>query len=333
MSIFQNYTAKNGTCFVYSCSQGKDGFGIMDAIINTVSTIFKERYGAQLKIEKKNGGVENKPDFLGRWHSPFVYSRTLRQVSFPIFNSKRELQAIAVASPVENTDAIVFDEMAQFLQLTIAEHIDLTEKKSMSERTQWALESVHDESRNIIQLKTKKIEPEKNIQYKKIEAKKQPDLRPLWISGKNENFNAHIAFSIHDWAANWAFINAAEIPDLIWQDPHAWQNFPQVTIFVPNITSLSEGKLKTLETNLKSLRQLKGPKPLIIISSPLEVSEKLERIKRLFKHYRSNEKVTARVQAHFLLYHHKEETPWVHQCEVTNSLYFLPFSSGPKNFH
>ena len=28
----------------------------MDAIINTVSTIFKERYGAQLKIEKKNGG-------------------------------------------------------------------------------------------------------------------------------------------------------------------------------------------------------------------------------------------------------------------------------------
>ena len=238
-----------------------------------------------------------------------------------------------MASPVENTDAIVFDEMAQFLQLTIAEHIDLSEKALISEGQQWALESVHDDSQKIVQLKTKKVNHEAQIEYKKPEVKKAPDLRPIWISGKNENFNAHIAFSIHDWVANWAFINAAEIPDLVWHDPHSWQNFPQVTIFVPNITSLSEKKLETLERNMRMLRKMEGPKPLIIISSPLEVSERLEGLKNQFKHYKSNEKVTARVQAHFLLYHHKEETPWVHQCDLTNSLYFLPFSTGPKNVH
>ncbi len=303
----------------------------MEAIINTVSTIFKERYGAHLKIERK----QKRQNQFGQpqWQSHFVYSRTLRQVSFPIFNSKKELQAVATASPVDNKDAIIFDEMAQFLQLTISEHIELSDKVEQQIETEQAMERAHVDPSKIVQLRTRKKDNMPQFQYKKPEIKRKADLRPIWISGSNETFNAHIAFSIHDWVANWAFINAKEIPDLVWQDPHSWQNFPQVTIFVPDVVSLSENKLQTLKDNLVRLRKLDGPKPLIIVTSPKQISPELEILQSEFRHYQANENVTARVQAHFLLYHHQDDKPWTHHCETTKSLYFLPFSPGPKNFH
>jgi len=305
----------------------------MDKIINTVSTIFKERYGAQLKIERKTRGPEQKPYFLSHWQSPFVYSQTLRQVSFPIFNSKRELQAIATVSPVENQDAVIFDEMSQFLQLTIAEHMELSELANHQIQTEIAVEKAHADTRKIINLKTRKKDLQTHFEYKTPTVKEHVDLRPIWISGNSANLNAHIAFSIHDWIANWIFINAKEIPDLVWQDPNSWKNFPQVTIFVPNITSLSENKIKRLKENLIQLKKVEKHKPLIIVTSPVEVSPELEAFKSQFKYYKANDKSTARLQAHFLLFHHQEETPWVHQCKESKSLYFLPFSPRPKNTH
>lgn len=305
----------------------------MKEIISTVSTIFKERYGTQLKIERSFNIPRAQSAFAQRWHSPFVYSRTLRQVSFPIFNSKRELKAIATASPVENQDAIIFEEMSQFLQLTIAEHMDLTERREIQVNTQVAIEQAHVDRRKVVQLQTRKEPLRPHFTFKKTEPKKAPDLRPLWISGDNENFNAHIAFSIHDWAANWAFINAKEIPDLVWEDPHSWQNFPQVTLFVPNIVTLSANKIEILQKNLERLKQNKGPAPLVIITSPIKISPELEKLKKQFKHYQANDKVSARVQAHFLLYHHQNKSPWVHEDVDGKGVYFLPFSPTPTRYH
>lgn len=305
----------------------------MEAIINTVSTIFKERYGAELKIERNSGGQHKKPYFLSHWQSHFVYSRTLRQVTFPIFNSKRELQAIATASPVDNQDAIIFDEMAQFLQLTVAEHIELSGIIEQQIQTEMAIESAHVDHSKVVQLKTRKPNNVTHFEYKKQKPSKEADLRPIWISGDSGDFNSQIAFSIHDWVSNWAFLNAKEIPDLVWQDPNSWQTFPQVTIFVPNVSTLSENKIERLKDNLKHIKAMKEKQPLIIVTSPMEVSSELESLKSQFKHYNATDKITARMQAHFLLYHHKENSPWIHQNEDSKSLFFLPFSPGPKSFH
>jgi hypothetical protein len=305
----------------------------MDAIINTVSTIFKERYGAKLKVETEFDKRKGKPHFISQWKSAFVYSRTLRQVSFPIFNSKRELQAIVTASPVDNQDAIVFDEMAQFIHLTIAEHIEVREKHDLQRRAEEAFAQTHLGAEKVVQLKTRKQPLPQTFEYKKIKPKREADTAPIWISGDNEDFNAHIAFSIHDWISNWAFINAREIPDLVWQDPHAWQNFPQVTLFVPDISTLSQSKIETLKKNLEQLKYVQGQKPLIIVTSPKEISPELEVLKDQFKHYKANDKVNARVQAHFLLYHQKNDSSWAHHCAETNGIYFLPFSPGSKDYH
>lgn len=307
---------------------------IMEKIINTVSTIFKERYGTKLKIEKAQSIKRNQPVFLSHWQSPFVYSRTLRQVSFPIFNSKKELQAIATASPVENKDAIVFDEMAQFLQLTIAEHIEITNIHELQVEREKAFEKINSDSSKVIELKTKKKDTNTlTYEFKKPKITQPADLSPIWISGQNQDFNAHIAFSIHDWVSNWAFINAKEIPDLIWQDPNSWQNFSQVTIFIPNIETLSAENIAKLKENLQHLKRMQENKPLIVVSSASELSPELENLKSNFKHYKANKNISARVQAHFLLYHYKEDKPWTHQCDKTDSVYFLPFSNGPKQIH
>lgn len=305
----------------------------MERILSTVSTIFKERYGAHLKIERKSGNKDHKPQFKSHWQNAFVYSRTLRQVSFPIFNSKRQLQAIATASPVENQDAIIFDEMAQFLQLTIAEHIELTEVEEIQRQAELAFEKAHSESSKIVELKTRSQKTPQTIEFKKPNLNFEFDFQPLWISGTNHNFNSHIAFSVHDWVANWAFINAKEIPDLVWEDPHAWQSFPQVTLFIPEIEKLNKKQIATLEFNLKNIRKLKQQKPLVIVTSNSEVSAELEELKKYFKFYKSNTNVTARVQAHFLLFHHKDHAKWLHECEKSKSLYFLPFSPGPTQLH
>ncbi len=305
----------------------------MDKIIKTVSNMFMARYGTQLKIETTLPEKKAQPLFLSHWRNSFVYSRTLRQVSFPIFNSKRELQAIAVASPVENKDAIVFDEMAQFLQLTIAEHIELTQQKELQMATEAALLKAHlDDKSNIISLKTKKV-MSPPIEWKKRKPPREYDQQPIWLNGAKDSFNSHLAFSIHDWIPNWAFINAKEIPDLIWKDPNNWQNFPQVTIYIPKIETLSLDNLETLKKNLMELRKLKDKKPLIIVSSSGKLTPEVESLQKLFKYYEVKDNISAQVQAHFLLYRHRDVKLWNYQSSKSESVYFLPFSNQSKEIH
>jgi hypothetical protein len=138
---------------------------------------------------------------------------------------------------------------------------------------------------------------------------------------------------VHDFIGNWAFINAKETPDLIWEDPHSWQNFPQVTLFIPTLHELSTEQFATLRDNLSKITKMKDKRPLIIVTSPHEISPELIKLRAGFKHYKANDRVSARVQAHFLLYHHKQESPFTHECDETKSLYFLPFSPGSGLLH
>ena len=88
-----------------------------------------------------------------------------------------------------------------------------------------------------------------------------------------------------------------------------------------------------LSGNVEGLRKLQGQKPLIVISGPTELNLDLESLRDQFKHYKANEKASPRVQAHFLLYHHKQETQFVHECDKTKGVFFLPFSPGSKQWH
>ena len=302
-------------------------------MINTVSTIFKERYGTKLKIQWTQDLKGKSPTFMSHWKNSFVYSRTLRQVSFPLFNGKNKLQAIAVASPVDNQDAIIFNEMADFLQLTVAEHIKLTKNNQNLIETEQLIHRSHKLEPNVIEFKNRKKDAITHIEFKKTPAPKKPEFTPIWISGDNSSISSHIAFSVHDWVSNWAFINAKEIPDLIWQDTNHWKNFPQITIFIPKIDKLDNEKLEILKRNLTLLNKKSKNKPLIIVTSSNEVSDELEELKHLFKHYSSNENVAPRAQAHFLLFHYNDTKPWTHYCKDSGKLFFLPFSQSPENIH
>ena len=300
----------------------------MDKIFTTVSTIFRERYGAKLFIENR------KPHFNSRWQSAFVYSRTRKQVSFPIFNSRNELQAVATASPVDNQDAVIFDEMAQFLQLTIAEHFELTTELDQKIQTEMAIEKAHADNSKVIPLITKKKSDKDNtFTFKKRSNTRKPDLRPLWLTGDNKNLNSLIAYSVHEWTENWAFINANEIPDLIWEDESAWTHFSQITIFIPDVTNLDKDKVEKLMINIDQLKKIKGLKPLIVVSSSTEIPEDFMELRKHFNTYKVNEKNSAQVQAHFLLFHQKRQLDGVYQSEHSKDLFFLPFSPTPDKLH
>jgi hypothetical protein len=307
----------------------------MDRLVATVSRIFKERYGTQLVIKTKMQTQQNTPVpiFRSHWPSAFVYSRTLRQVSFPIFNSKKELQALAIAHPVENKDAIIFDEMAQFLQLTIAEHMELSEEHLLSQETELAIRRSSRDYDNIIELKTKK-RVSSHFEYKKTYPKREANLDPIWISDCSIENASQIAFSVHDWVNHWAFINAKEIPDLIWSDQTGWKNLSQVTIFVPDIHLLDTAQLETLKKNLSIISLTSQIKPLLIVSSQGSMSDELKAIKdSFFRAYETKPHVTPRIQAHFLLFHQQPETSWAYDCPSTNQVYYLPFSHRPETVH
>lgn len=307
----------------------------MDRIFTTIARLFLARYGTQLHIKTQLDDVKNRPLFLSHWKNAFVYSCTHKQVTFPIFNSKKELLAIAIASPVENKDAVAFDEMSQFLQLTVGEHLELSQKKIIQQEQESWIQRNHDDTHKVISLKTRR-EWHPNIQWKK-DTKKASQIshpkEPLWLDGNNENFNSHLAFSIHDMLSNWAFINAREIPDLIWKDPNHWESFPQVTLFIPQVSSLSAEKLSILKTNLIKLKSFDQQKPLIILSNTGPLTESAEQIKLLCQFYHVKQKLNASVQAHYLLSNYRGQKPWMVQENSTQQVYFLPFNKAPRQIH
>ena len=306
----------------------------MNNILNTVTRIFEQRYGARLTITYKQGSVEPTPHFNNRWPSAFVYSASKKQVTFPLFNSKKELQAVASAGPVNNQDAVIFEEMSQFLQLTLAEHFELTTQLDDQLHRETVLERFHQNkpSTNIVELKTRKpAEPE--IQYRSDNKIHHPDTSPIWISGDDINLTTHIAFCAHDFTKNWAFVNAKEIPDLVWEDKEGWSHFADITLFIPNIDTLDDEKRQRLLTNLKVLKQRDGAKPFVIVTSTNKNHKNLNSLKKHFRLYQANTTNSAKVQAQFLLAHLKKKPNSIHFCKNTKESFFLPMSPTPTNLH
>ncbi|MCB0377954.1 MAG: hypothetical protein KDD33_05630 [Bdellovibrionales bacterium] len=304
--------------------------GTVDDVISQIRSIFVRRYETQLSIQWAHQ-LKVKPSFVRPTTSSFVYSTSLKQVTFPIFNQKQELQALAVVSPVENKDAVVFGEMASFLQLTMAEHLELTDKSNTLERTETALHIAHSAPNNLLMFKKKPEAP--IIQKKNVQLRRQPSLEPIWICGAQPSLANQIAYSVHDWVSNWAFINAKEIPDLIWRDREYWMSYSQITIFIPDIDLLDLAKQQRLHENILALRKVTGKKPFVIVTSENPPEGQLEELKPLFNFYKANTKVSPRAQAHFLLFHHKDEKPWSYRDKEQESLYFLPLGPSSDRIH
>ena len=302
----------------------------MEKTIKSICYLFEQRYGVPLNIEFVS---HMKPaDPLPGLRAPFIYSRSLRQVSFSFFDGEKKLKVMAVASPVDNQDAIVFGEMAQFLQLTLGESLLVHEQKALKEGTLEHLERLGAKKGKVVPFHRGKKSRSPGFQFKKPQLK--PDIQPIWIAGGKEALNIQIALSIHECVGHWAFINAAEIPDLMWQDPHAWKQFPQVTIFIPHIGDLSPDQVSKLKASLEMFEKYQDQKPLIIATGPVEIPAPLESLKGHFKYYEAKEKLKPKAQAHLLLYHYAKlrKNQWVHQSTEDN-LYFMPFSPVPKDWH
>lgn len=303
----------------------------MDKTIKSASQLFEKRYGAQLEIKWTSQSSPNASS-ASDWQSSFVYSRTRRQVSFPLYDHENDLKAIAIASPVDNKDAILFEEMADFLKLTIAEQIQLQEKKDFTEHSELAFNLAHRRLKNVIPLPRRRS---KNIEklVTSNSRMRKPDNRPIYLYGENKDLIHRVCMASHDWSKNWAFINAKEIPDLIWQDKDHWRDFPQITICIPDVESLSPKKQDQLASNIEFLRTLGDKKPLIIVTGNQHLNQTNSKLSKMFKIYSPSDKLSAKSQAHFLMFHFKNKESWTYQCPRNKGIFYYPFSKAPQQFH
>lgn len=306
----------------------------MSSFNEKVSRMFGDRFGTQLVI-KWSDTIRTKQENLKDWQTTFVYSRTRRQVSFPIFNSKNQLQAIAIAGPVNNEDAIRFKEMSQFLQLTVTERLKTKERLDLVLKKEEVFKKSHNDDSNVIRWPSKvgkaSLFPS-NLSEKK--PKTPASFCPLWIYGNDHNAGLKVAFAAHEWIRNWAFINVKEIPDLFWQKTDSWHSYAQMTILVPEAENLTKEQWEILSHNVRAASNKVGPKPLIIVTS-LHPPESLKPdLASLFKVYKTNPDLTPKAQAHFLLFQKSETTRgWTYHCQQLERLGFLPFGTTSDLLH
>ena len=276
----------------------------MKKMISTVKKVFEEHYGLEFQFQWACHLPKNQVSFLTHLESPFIHSHALKQVLFPIFDSKKHLQALITVGPVRKSDPTSFKKMSYFLGATISEYIDLNQKYQQQVQKQEVMERLQTQSNKVISLNTKRncsigYETQRSVSKLNITP------MPLWIHGKNPKLNINIAFSIHDGSSNWAFINVQENPDLFWKDPESWKELPQVTLLIPDIESLSLSKQNHLEKVLKSIKKKKKNKPLFVVTS--SNNKNLDRFKNLFMEYQSHEKIPVSIQAQFIFRQYKKK--------------------------
>ena len=279
----------------------------MKKMIFTVKKVFEEHYGVELQFQWACHLPKNQVSFLTYLKNPFIHSHVLKQVFFPIFDSKRHLQALITVGPVTKADPASFKKMSHFLEATISEYIDLNQKYQQQLQRQEIIEKLQTESNKVISLNTKR---NRSIGHEAQRPVSKLNITPipLWIHGNNPKLNISIAFSIHDGSSNWAFINVQENPDLFWKDPGSWKDLPQITILIPDMESLSLSKQNHLERVLKSIKRKKKNKPLFVVTSSNKLSKNLDRFKTLFMEYQSHEKIPVSIQAQFIFHQYKKKT-------------------------
>jgi|GEM_PF-3147574 len=303
----------------------------MSSFHTKVSQLFGDRFGTQLVIKWSNPLSLGK-DSLKDWQTTFVYSRTRRQVSFPIFSKNNQLRAIAIAHPVGNNDAVRFQEMSQFLQLTVTESLNAHDRLEVLENSEAVFQKSHNEDTNVIRWPANKKQSTTGAELQD-ETKKTYSFQPIWLYGEDHQLNLKVAYAAHEWVRNWAFINVKEIPDLFWQKKESWLSYAQMTILIPQVESLSERQWSILESNLKEVSNHLGPKPLILLTSQDSPEALRKGQAHRFKAYRTNSELTPKAQAHFLLFQQTEQRGWIHHCQRLKGLYFLPFGTTSDLLH
>ena len=309
----------------------------MDNILNKISRLFTSKFGTHLDIQWHSSKILQAR--ARHWKTNFVYSRTNKRVSFPIFGPRHTLKGIATAYPVDNEDAVKFQEMANYLRLTLEEFVNLEEKARLIERKEEALENAHNLSSKIIRWPSKLKKAHPDIEPKII-AEKDPndaidneDVGPLWIYGQEQKIMNQVAVACHEWVKNWASFNALEIPDLIWKENPDWTEFGRITLLLPNAEDWTPKQWKILEQNLKKIKNCGDAAPLLIVSSQKSAKELHPQLASDFKNFKVSNNLAAKVQAHFLLFHHRRNKPWEYQCDQWNQLFFLPFHRPSEQLH
>ena len=286
----------------------------MEKTITTIKKIFEEHYKVKLKLQWAENLIKEEFLLWNKHQNFFMHSRKLRQVVFPIFNSKRQLEVLATVKPVFKENRACFNEMADFLNLTVTEPLRLRGIYQEQNQKEDILQRFFANPGKVIPFKIKR--PIKalgktngllkkqmvscNNKLKRLKSKKETGFDPIWILGDKNSVNTKIALCVHELSSNWAFINTKNFSDLIWENPKDWGSFPQVTVLIPEIQTLSDSKVAHLHDSLKFIRRLKD-KPLLIVTSSRRLSGKLKELKPLFKNCESNEKIPPFNQAQTIL--------------------------------
>ncbi len=285
----------------------------MRETINIVKRIFQDHYKVELDFQWAEN--LNKNEFLSwnKHQTPFIYFCKFKEIHFPVFDSKKQLNALAVVRPVFRESRILFNEMAGFLKLTVTESLKLNEASCIQDKKEDILKRLAADPRKVIPFKTGNP-VNREITVRTLKPARTINFDPIWIVGNNARLNIRVAFSIHELSSNWAFINAREIPDLIWGNPGVWEKFPQMTILISDIESLSCSKVTYLHESLKFIKNLRE-KPLLIVTSSGSFAEELQTLKPFFGQYDFNEKISTSRQARIIFHQHQNSEGKSYLCQ------------------
>lgn len=305
----------------------------MNSFNHRVCKLFNFRFGTHLKI-KWSVPIVEASQVEKSWKTTFVYSVSGRQVAFPIFNGKKQLRAIALAGPVENNDAIRFQEMSDFLQLTLAESIHLNDrKKGLTKHNLYS--TPIEKSRTSEACDVVKYPRAENVSKTPHSS---PNGRPpaLWLYGSDGKQALKVAYSLHEWAKNWALINIREIPDLFWKEQSCWTVYQQMSLLLPAAEDLTEAQWQTLTNNLQSISHGGDQKenPTLILTSHLHPEVLRPEIMDQFLVHKVHETITAQLQAHFLLFQDPNNTrSLTESSKGLHHLIFLPQKTDSSTVH
>ena len=284
----------------------------------------------------------------------FFYLEKSQKLFFPVMDSKENVVFWVLVCSVETDKSLLFRDMISFLDSTIVRYIKMKEVNQVLKQREAIQQATY--FNNVIPFRSSL-----NAKLSRLGEKNEPFLessklqkfmyesdfkkihlvspRPLWINGSSKEILRLVSY-LHSESKNWALLTVGKDIELIWKDTHFWQEFPQTTIVILDLEKLSQYKKRVLEKNLQALEKLKGPKPLVIVTSnrlkkPLAEFDKSKysQLRELLWFYSIRPGAELRIQAQYLLFQLKKNTNSTYYCFRTRKFYFLPLSLGSKNFH
>jgi len=299
----------------------------MNSFNERVCQLFSSRFKTQLKIRWSIPVVDS-IRLEKKWKTTFVYSVSSKQVAFPIFNGQQKLRAIAIAGPVENEDVIRFQEMSDFIQLTLVKSVELKEQRDQLIKKEFICTPQYKGA--IVKYPSKEgqeMSP-KNSRFQKPST-------AIWLVGNDPKLNLKVAYSIHEWKRNWALINIREIPDLFWTEKDDWSIYRQMSLLLPAAEDLLDSQWIEMHENINRFKNMDpNEQPTLMLTSQLDPALLNPEVAQSFLIRRVYESVSPQLQAHFLLYQNTENPLAITQDQnLLESLIFLPSDSKQSTFH